>query len=61
MTSRRLAADRFFTSNYNAESYTQAALDWIASNASLKSLLLRHIPELQTVNIPVNAFTPWSV
>ena len=29
MASRRLKSDRFFTRDYNAETYTQAGLDWI--------------------------------
>ena len=29
MASRRLKSDRFFTSDYNAETYTQTGLDWI--------------------------------
>ncbi|MBC7173337.1 MAG: peroxidase, partial [Polyangiaceae bacterium] len=45
IASRRLHADRFYTDSYNAETYTQAGLDWIENN-SMKSVLLRHFPSL---------------
>ena len=43
MASRRLKSDRFFTSDYNAETYTQAGLDWI-DETSMRDVLLRHFP-----------------
>ena len=45
MASRRLKSDRFFTSDYNAEIYTQAGLDWI-DETTMIDVLLRHYPEL---------------
>ena len=45
MASRRLKSDRFFTSDYNAETYTQTGLDWI-DETSMSDVLLRHYPEL---------------
>src|SRR5207237_900948 len=33
MASRRIHADRFFTSDYNATTYTQAGLDWIDASS----------------------------
>lgn len=62
MASRRLAADRFFTTDYNAASYTQVGLDWIEA-ASLRSVLLRHVPGLEgsAVKIPPIAFNPWTL
>lgn len=62
MASRRLAADRFFTSDYTAASYTKVGLDWIEA-ATFKSVLLRSIPELQALarGIPDNAFNPWTL
>ncbi len=57
---RRLQADRFYTDDYNEETYTPEGLDWI-DKADFKRVLLRHYPELaQTglVNID-NAFEPW--
>ena len=57
---RRLQADRFYTTCYNVESYTKEGLDWI-DDADLRSVLLRHYPELAATwlaNIR-NAFEPW--
>ena len=60
MASRRLHADRFYTSDYTAASYTQAGLDWI-EQASFKNVLLRHHPELAQTGLAnvTNAFYPW--
>ncbi len=59
MASRRLHADRFYTDSYNAETYTQAGLDWI-DNATFKNVLIRHHPELAPALANVtNAFYPW--
>ena len=60
MASRRLAADRFFTTDYTPEAYTQEGLDWI-EGATFRGVLLRHLPELQEAGwtIPANAFNPW--
>jgi len=60
MASRRIHADRFYTSSYNAETYTQAGLDWIDA-ASFKGVLLRHHPELAQTGLAnqTNAFYPW--
>jgi hypothetical protein len=60
MASRRLHGDRFYTSSYNAATYTQAGLDWIDA-ASFKSVLLRHHPELASTGLAgvTNAFYPW--
>jgi hypothetical protein len=59
MASRRMHADRFFTDAYNADTYTQAGLDWINA-ASMKSVLLRHHPALAPALDNVsNAFYPW--
>jgi heme peroxidase len=59
MASRRLTSDRFFTDDYNDEHYTKAGLDWI-NNSSMKTVLLRHFPELAPALGPIeNAFAPW--
>lgn len=59
MASRRLKSDRFFTTDYTPEVYTQAGMDWINENG-MKSVLSRHYPALTPAfqNIP-NAFAPW--
>ena len=59
MASRRLKSDRFFTSDYNAETYTQTGLDWI-DETSMRDVLLRHHPGLEPALRGVdNAFAPW--
>jgi len=59
MASRRLKSDRFFTRDYRPEVYTQTGLDWIEDN-SMRSLLLRHFPELEPALRGVaNPFAPW--
>jgi Animal haem peroxidase len=59
MASRRLNSDRFFTTDYNAQVYTQAGLDWIDEN-DMKTVLLRHYPGLAPAMRGVaNAFWPW--
>ena len=57
---RRLQADRFFTDNYNQETYTREGLQWI-DGADLKTVLLRHYPELAATGLSniTNAFEPW--
>lgn len=59
MATRRLKSDRFLTDCYTAEYYTQAGLDWVADN-NMRTVLLRHYPELRKVldGVP-NAFQPW--
>ena len=60
MASRRLKSDRFFTSDYNAETYTQAGLDWI-DETTMIDVLMRHYPELEPALRGVdNAFAPWT-
>ncbi|MFQ6028868.1 MAG: peroxidase family protein [Dehalococcoidia bacterium] len=58
--SRRLQADRFYTDSYNEETYTKEGLEWI-DRASLKTVLLRHHPELANTGLAnvKNAFEPW--
>ena len=60
MASRRLKSDRFFTSDYNAETYTQTGLDWI-DETTMIDVLKRHYPELAPALRGVdNAFAPWT-
>lgn len=58
--SRRLQADRFYTDSYNEETYTKEGLQWI-DEADLKTVLLRHYPELAQTGLAnvKNAFEPW--
>ncbi|XP_059670197.1 alpha-dioxygenase PIOX-like [Cornus florida] len=46
MASRRLEADRFFTSNFNEESYTKKGLEWVNTTESLKDVIDRNYPEM---------------
>ena len=57
---RRLQADRFYTDCYTEEYYTKEGLEWI-DNADLKTVLLRHYPELANTGLGniKNAFEPW--
>ena len=58
--SRRLQADRFYTELYNEETYSKEGLEWV-DEATLKSVLLRHYPELAKTGLANvdNAFEPW--
>lgn len=58
--SRRLQADRFYTTSYNEETYTPEGLAWI-DHTDLKTVLLRHYPELANTGLAnvKNAFEPW--
>jgi hypothetical protein len=59
MASRRLKSDRFFTTDFRSEVYTQVGIDWIAAN-DMRTVLLRHVPELEPALDGVdNAFAPW--
>ena len=61
MASRRIKSDRFLTDCYTEEYYTQTGLQWIADN-TMKSVLLRHFPQLsKTLDGVPNAFVPWNV
>jgi hypothetical protein len=59
MATRRLESDRFFTVDYRPEVYTPAGIDWVERN-SMRSILLRHFPELAPALRGVeNVFGPW--
>jgi hypothetical protein len=59
MASRRLESDRFFTDDFRPEVYTREGIDWVENN-SMRSLLLRHFPELEPALEDVaNPFAPW--
>jgi hypothetical protein len=60
MASRRLKSDRFFTTDYRAEFYTAAGLDWIR-RTGMKEVILRHQPDLEFAFDGVaNPFAPWT-
>jgi hypothetical protein len=60
MASRRLKSDRFFTTDFRPEVYTQTGVDWV-THTKMKDVLLRHYPELEPAldGLP-NAFLPWN-
>jgi hypothetical protein len=59
MASRRLKSDRFFTTDFRPEVYTQTGIDWV-TKTKMKDVILRHYPELEPAleGMP-NAFLPW--
>jgi hypothetical protein len=58
--SRRLQSDRFYTDFYTPAVYTKTGLQWV-DNATMKSVLLRHMPELaKSLEGVANAFNPWN-
>ncbi len=60
MASRRLNADRFFTTDFTEEVYSKAGMDWLQNN-TMSTVLLRHYPSLAPALQGVgNAFAPWN-
>lgn len=60
MASRRLQADRFFTTDYNREHYTRAGLEWIDNEGTFAQVIGRHMPELKPKMEGLwTAFLPW--
>ena len=57
---RRLQADRFYTDDYNEQTYTREGLEWI-DHSDFKTVILRHYPELAGTGLGnvKNAFEPW--
>jgi Animal haem peroxidase len=59
MASRRLKSDRFFTTDFRPEVYTQTGIDWV-TKTKMKDVILRHYPELgPALDGMPNAFLPW--
>ncbi|OMP00269.1 hypothetical protein CCACVL1_03414 [Corchorus capsularis] len=60
MATRRLEADRFFTSNFNEETYTKKGFEWVNKTESLKDVLDRHYPQItkKWMN-STSAFSVW--
>ncbi|KAB2085137.1 hypothetical protein ES319_A05G380300v1 [Gossypium barbadense] len=60
MATRRLEADRFFTSDFNEETYTKKGFEWVNTTESLKDVLDRHYPEIPKKWInSTSAFSVW--
>ncbi|CAI0455851.1 unnamed protein product, partial [Linum tenue] len=60
MATRRLEADRFFTSHYGEETYTKKGLEWVDTTESLRQVIDRHYPEMtkKWMN-SASAFSVW--
>ncbi|CAH1437689.1 unnamed protein product [Lactuca virosa] len=60
MASRRLEADRFFTSDFNEDVYTKRGFKWVNTTESLKDVLDRHYLEMtdRWMN-STSAFSVW--
>ena len=59
MASRRLQSDRFFTTDYNEQTYTKPGLQWI-EDTTMTTVITRHFPALQPIlRKQENAFAPW--
>lgn len=60
MASRRLKSDRFFTTDFNEETYTPAGFAWVADN-TLRSVMTRHCAALAPhFSDARNMFFPWA-
>jgi len=61
IATRRLHGDLYYTSRYNADSYTAHGLKLI-EEATFKDILLRHYPALASTDLQyvTNPFFPWS-
>lgn len=60
MASRRLEADRFFTSYFNEETYTKKGFQWVNSTESLRDVIQRHYPNIvSTWMNSTSAFSVW--
>ncbi|KAA3454930.1 Peroxidase [Gossypium australe] len=61
MASRRLEADRFFTTNFNPKTYTEKGLEWVNKTETLKDVIDRHFPDMTAKWMRCSsAFSVWS-
>jgi hypothetical protein len=59
MASRRLKSDRYFTTDFTPNVYSEVGYEWVNKN-NMRDVLLRHYPGLATALRGVdNAFKPW--
>ncbi len=60
MASRRFLSDRFYTTDFRPEVYTQEGYDWVQTR-SFRDVLTDNVPTLARAGmIPDNAFKPWT-
>ena len=59
MATRRLEADRFFTTDFNESTYTKTGLKWVHNVRTMRDVLKRHFPDIEG-RIPkdTSAFKP---
>nr|KJB37172.1 hypothetical protein B456_006G192500 [Gossypium raimondii] len=61
IASRRLEADRFFTTNFNPKTYTEKGLEWVNKTEPLKDVIDRHFPDMTAKWMRCSsAFSVWS-
>ncbi|XP_022884884.1 alpha-dioxygenase 2 isoform X2 [Olea europaea var. sylvestris] len=61
IASRRLEADRFFTTNFNSSTYTDKGLEWVNKTETLKDVIDRHFPKMTGKWMRCSsAFSLWS-
>lgn len=59
MASRRLKSDRFFTNDFNADTYSKEGIEWIQKNG-MADVIKRHVPDVAFALAGVeNPFAPW--
>jgi alpha-dioxygenase len=59
MASRRLEADRFFTTDFNEKTYSRAGFAWVNSVDGIKDVLARHLPHVaQLIPDKASGFSP---
>lgn len=58
MASRRLQADRFYTTDFNAKTYSEVGMR-LVDEATMKSIILKNFKDIPADIIPTNAFNPW--
>lgn len=60
MASRRFLSDRFYTTDFRPEVYTQEGYDWVQAR-TFRDVLTDNLPTLDRDGmIPENAFKPWT-
>jgi len=59
MASRRLKSDRYYTTDFTPEIYTEEGMQWV-QDTTLRDVILRHFPEMeQALSAGGSPFAPW--
>ena len=59
MASRRLKSDRYFTTDFTPEIYSEEGMRWV-QDTSFTDVLLRHFPEMEpALSAGKSPFAPW--